>query len=190
MHGAPRAASAWQSEAGAVCRDSRPAQSPDARPGRNDPVIGRLLRSADFERVLRTQTRASSAHFAVYHLADRPSRPHKPAAAGELSTEVIPTLVEPVDDLLAQTPAGLWLGAVVPKRHARRAVTRTLLKRQIRSVVDARAGALLDGLWVVRLRAPFDKTRFPSAASDALRLCAREELGLLLSAAAQRAGSR
>ena len=99
-------------------------------------------------------------------------------------------MVEPVDDLLAQTPAGLWLGAVVPKRHARRAVTRTLLKRQIRSVVDARAGALLDGLWVVRLRAPFDKARFPSAASDALRLCAREELELLLSAAAQRAGSR
>ena len=28
--------------------------------------------------------------------------------------------------------AGVWLGAVVPKRHARRSVTRVLIKRQIR----------------------------------------------------------
>jgi ribonuclease P protein component len=153
-------------------------------------VIGRLLRSADFERVLRTRTRASSTHFAVHHLADRPSRPHKPAVADELSTEAVPILARPVDDLPAQAPERLWLGAVVPKRHARRAVTRTLLKRQIRSAVDASAGALLGGLWVVRLRAPFDKARFPSAASDALRLCAREELELLLNAAALRAGAR
>ena len=95
-----------------------------------------------------------------------------------------------MDDFLAHTPESLWLGAVVPKRHARRAVTRTLLKRQIRSVVDARADALLGGLWVVRLRAPFDKARFPSAASDALKQCAREELELLLSAAALRAATR
>jgi ribonuclease P protein component len=153
-------------------------------------VIGRLLRSADFERVLRTRSRASSTHFAVHHLADRPSQPQKPAAADELSTGVAPTLFEPVDDLLVQAPTGLWLGAVVPKRHARRAVTRTLLKRQIRSAVGARAGVLLGGLWVVRLRAPFDKARFPSAASNALRLCAREELELLLSAATLRASAR
>ena len=78
----------------------------------------------------------------------------------------------------------------MPKRHARRAVTRTLLKRQIRSVIGARAEALVGGLWVVRLRAPFDKARFPSAASDALRVCAREELERLLDAAALRASAR
>ncbi|MDP3824094.1 MAG: ribonuclease P protein component [Burkholderiales bacterium] len=153
-------------------------------------MIGRLLRSADFERVLRTRSWASSTHFAVHHLADRPSRPPKPAAASELSTEAAPIPVEPVDDFPASPPAGLWFGAVVPKRHARRAVTRTLLKRQIRSVIGARAEALTDGLWVVRLRAPFDKARFPSAASDALRSCAREELELLLDAAALRASTR
>ena len=95
-----------------------------------------------------------------------------------------------MDDFPPQHPAGLWFGAVVPKRHARRAVTRTLLKRQIRSVIGARAEALIGGLWVVRLRAPFDKARFPSAASDALRVCAREELERLLDAAALRAGTR
>jgi ribonuclease P protein component len=52
---------------------------------------------------------------------------------------------------------------VVPKRHARRAVTRCLLKRQIRAVVSGHADALARGLWVVRLRAPFDRAGFVSA---------------------------
>ena len=73
-----------------------------------------------------------------------------------------------------------WLGVVLPKRLARRAVTRTLLKRQIRSALGAREKALPGGLWVVRLRAPFDRAQFVSAASDALRRSAREELVQLL----------
>ena len=155
-------------------------------------MIGRLLRSSDFERVLRTRTRASSTHFAVHHLPGPPSLPHKPAGevgvlvkSGELSTGAAPTLVEPVDDLASGEQKGVGLGTVVPKRHARRAVTRTLLKRQIRLAVSARAGALLGGLWVVRLRAPFDKASFPSAASAALKTSARRELDLLLSNAAR-----
>ena len=79
----------------------------------------------------------------------------------------------------------LWLGSVVPKRHARRAVTRTLLKRQIRSVVAAHAASLPEGLWVVRLRAGFDRTAYPSAASNALRVAARAELERLLSRCAE-----
>jgi ribonuclease P protein component len=82
----------------------------------------------------------------------------------------------------------VWSGAVVPKRHARRAVTRSLLKRQIRSAIERHAEHLAFGLWVVRLRAPFDKSRFPSAASDALRCAARDELETLFSAATQPAG--
>ena len=82
-------------------------------------------------------------------------------------------------------PEGCWLGAVVPKRHARRAVTRTLLKRQIRSVAVAQPG-LAHGLWVVRLRSPFDRVAFSSAASDALRDCASQELAGVLADAARR----
>ena len=155
-------------------------------------MIGRLLRSTDFERVLRTRTRASSTHFALHHLLGLPSLPHKPmgqaeilASSSELSTGNAPRMLEPVDDLPSGAQRGVWLGTVVPKRHARRAVTRTLLKRQIRLAVSARAGALLGGLWVVRLRAPFDKVMFPSAASVALRTSARRELDLLLSSAAR-----
>jgi ribonuclease P protein component len=85
----------------------------------------------------------------------------------------------------AEPAAGLWLGAVVPKRHARRAVTRTLLKRSIRQAVAARADALPAGLWVVRLRAGFDRTLYPSAASEALREAARTELRALFERAAR-----
>jgi len=72
---------------------------------------------------------------------------------------------------------------VVPKRHARRAVTRSLLKRQIRLALQRHAPALPEGLWLVRLRGPFAPKLFPSAASDALRCAARDELEQLLARA-------
>ena len=74
----------------------------------------------------------------------------------------------------------LWLGAVVPKRHARRAVTRSLLKRQIHAAVATHADSMTAGLWVVRLRAGFDRAVFDSAASDALKRAAAAELDRLL----------
>jgi len=68
----------------------------------------------------------------------------------------------------------------VPRRHARRAVTRTLIKRQIRAALSRREapgqGPLRSGLWVVRLRAPFDRSSYTSAASSALRVAASGEL--------------
>ena len=90
-----------------------------------------------------------------------------------------------MDDFAEKTD--IWLGAVVPKRHARRSVTRTLLKRQIRAVVSRHAEVLGHGLWVIRLRAPFDRTVYASAASDALKCAARIELEQLLGRAARRA---
>ena len=80
----------------------------------------------------------------------------------------------------------LWLGLVVPKRHAKRAVTRTLLKRHIRAAVSHVAAVLAPGLWVVRLRMPFDRQEFVSAASDQLARVARDELAALMATAAAR----
>lgn len=91
---------------------------------------------------------------------------------------------------LGEPPVGVWLGAVVPKRHAKRSVTRSLLKRQIRCAIAGQESALAAGLWVVRLRAPFDRTQFVSAASDALKQAARLELRQLLASAAQRVAAR
>ncbi len=85
---------------------------------------------------------------------------------------------------MVKIPADHWVGCVVPKRHARRAVTRNLLKRQIRAALGRHAAALQPGLWLVRLRSPFVKTAFPSAASAALSSAAREELDRLLRRAA------
>ena len=96
-------------------------------------------------------------------------------------------MVRSVDDSVSMVDlpdsgvTGSWLGCVVPKRHARRAVTRTLLKRQIRSA--AAEARLAPGLWVIRLRAGFDRAAFPSAASNALQTAARGELNLLLAKA-------
>jgi ribonuclease P protein component len=97
----------------------------------------------------------------------------------------------PVDDP-AESPspkAGAWVGAVVPKRHAKRSVTRSLLKRQIRAAITRQyqhQAGLPDGLWVVRLRSPFPAKEFPSAASVVLQDLARSELDSLLADAVRR----
>lgn len=138
-------------------------------------MIGRLVHSADFQRLLATPAWSRSAHFAVHHLPVRPSvpaRPSKAAAEPELSTAPVDNIPQPVDDL----PSDHWLGAVLPKRLAKRAVTRNLLRRQIRAALDRHRGGLPPGLWVVRLRSGFARTEFLSAASDALRQAARAEL--------------
>jgi len=175
--------------------------------------LGRIVRPADYVRVLATPMRLRSPHFAVHHLEGRPLPTAKPATrtgavpgdpesthapvtaslSTELSTAGDDSVSRRVDDLPAE--AGeypdarvgpqRWLGLVVPKKHAKRAVTRTLVKRQIRNAAQACAPSLASGLWVVRQRAPFDAALFPSAASDALKQAARAELRALFERAAR-----
>jgi ribonuclease P protein component len=140
---------------------------------------GRLVHKADFERLLAARSRVRSAHFAVHHLPVAPSAPPKPVSrSGEakLSTSPAPTHPQAVDDL----SGGHWFGCVVPKRHARRAVMRSLLKRQIRGALHRHADALPAGLWLVRLRAAFPTTEFVSARSALLARAAAAELDGLL----------
>ncbi len=146
------------------------------------------MHKIDFERLLAAPARARSAHFACHHAAGRPAAPayrRSRAVAAELSTADAPVVTVPVDDCPpeATAAAGQWAGCVIPKRHARRAVTRNLLKRQIRAAFDRHASRLPAGLWVVRLKAPFAPGQFPSAASAALRAAARAELDTLLARA-------
>lgn len=143
-------------------------------------MIGCLNQKADFERLLASPAKSRSAHFAVHHVSDRPTparRPDKRLDSPELSTAPAPLVPELVDKF----PDDCWLGTVVPKRHARRAVTRSLLKRQIRAALRRHQACLAGGLWLVRLRQPFAAKQFPSAASPALREAARTELDALLS---------
>ena len=176
MRAAPRAASGWPSELRGLSASLK-AQRFGAL------VPARLVDKADFERLLGARPWARSAHFAVHHL---PVSPRVPAPAArlrapalvctELSTAPALACPLPVDDL----PTKRWLGCVVPKRHARRAVTRSLLKRQVNGAFERHAAALPLGLWLVRLRQPFPVARFPSARSEALRLAAHTELDVLL----------
>ncbi|MDP2004842.1 MAG: ribonuclease P protein component [Rubrivivax sp.] len=135
----------------------------------------RLVNKADFERLLGARPWARSMHFAVHHVSAAPARPARPANAlpdEELSTGPAPACPQPVDDC----PEAWWLGCVVPKRHARRAVTRSLLKRQVRGAFERHEPSLPQGLWLVRLRQPFAVSAFPSARSAALQEAARLEL--------------
>jgi ribonuclease P protein component len=150
-------------------------------------MLGRMQRSVDFERVLASPARARSAHFAAHHLPQAPSRAQgRPcrAESTELSTGDPEACTQAVDESASAPPERSWFGAVVPKRHARKAATRNLLRRQIRAAMDRHHGGLARGLWLVRLRAPFDGLRYRSAASQALRAAARSELDALLTRAA------
>lgn len=154
-------------------------------------MVGRILRSADFQRVLAVPPRSRSTHFAAHHVPACPSLPAKPQrkpVSTELSTGDAPTCPPAVDDTPAVSPAaapqGQWLGLVVPKKHARRAVTRNLIKRQMRAVMASAGAGLPDGLWVLRLKAPFDRQVYTSPASVPLLHAARDELQLLLQRAA------
>jgi ribonuclease P protein component len=80
-----------------------------------------------------------------------------------------------VDKVLGRS----WLGAMVPKRHARRAVTRNLLKRQIRAAFERHEAALPHGMWLVRLRRVFPPSEFVSARSALLAEAATDRLEVL-----------
>ena len=152
-----------------------------ARPSR---PLGRLVNKADFERLLAVRSSGRSAHFALHHVNASPvgaKRPSSDARPEQLSTGPAPVVAEIVDKL----PQQVWFGCVVPKRHARRAVTRNLLKRQVRGAFQRYAERLAAGLWLVRLRSPFATAEFVSAKSTALAKAACCELdGLLAQAAA------
>jgi ribonuclease P protein component len=142
---------------------------------------------------------ARSAHFSVHFAVPSLERKGRGAAApgavsADLSTGQAIEVVEPVDDFRAQaadqSPLVWRLGLVVPKKMARRSVTRSLIKHQTRELWRLHAPALQQagwvsvrqpvGNWVVRLKAPWPKAEFPSAASEPLKQLVRAELLAML----------
>ena len=79
----------------------------------------------------------------------------------------------------------MWLGAMVPKRWAKRAVTRNAIKRQIYAVSSEYADSYPHSAFVVRLRCAFSKAEFLSAMSDSLRHAVRIEIQTLMKAGAK-----
>jgi ribonuclease P protein component len=143
-------------------------------------MIGRLLHKSDFERLLAVPPCSRSAHFAVHYLYARPKAGDS-SDVEKLYTGAAPDLTRTVDNYLSHW----WLGTVVPKRHAPRAVTRNMLRRQVRAAMHRNQRHLRPGLWLVRLRQPFARSSFVSADSPALRGAVAVELERLF----QRAGA-
>ena len=134
----------------------------------------RLKTRAQFQAAMAGGTVARTAHFALHRLV----LDAKPAAHLSLAEA---KHAKPLFD--APVPV-VWLGAMAPKRWARRAVTRNAIKRQIYNVAAALEPQLLIAAHVVRLRAAFDRKLFVSATSDALKTAVRDELLQLFARAA------
>lgn len=75
---------------------------------------------------------------------------------------------------------GTWLGAMVPKRWAKRAVTRNAIKRQIYDLGGSLNKQFPEAAFLVRLRQEFSRQIFSSASSPALKAAVRAELLVLL----------
>ena len=116
------------------------------------------------------ETVSRTVHFALHRSAlDAVSDKPGPGSIG-------PQALFVVRNLPADAPQQPWIGAVVPKRWARRAVTRNAIKRQIYAVAQEFDSQLPSAAHVVRLRTAFDRKAFPSAESDALKRVVRAEL--------------
>ena len=127
----------------------------------------RLKSRPQFQAVLAGSILARTSHFAL----------HRVALSASPDDDACQTLFA-VDDV--------WLGAMVPKRWARRAVTRNTIKRQVYTVTQEFESSLSHAAHVVRLRSGFDRQHFVSATSDALKAAVRAELQQLFAMAAKR----
>ncbi len=139
-----------------------------------------MLRGAEhFTALLSGRPVSRTEHFAAYFAASQRS-------TDKLSTSTANMQMQAVDG--GPPGAGLVLGFVIPKRHAKRAVTRVAIRRQMRAAVARHGAGLAAGEWALRLRVPWDPKRFRSATSAGLVAAIRAELdALLLGAAARRA---
>ena len=120
-------------------------------------ALQRLKSKPQFQAVMAGPPVAKTSHFAL-HLASLDAK------CGEV--------------LLFAQPVP-WLGVLIPKRWAKRAVTRNTIRRQIYEVARMREAALPQAAMVVRLRSEFSRKQFISATSDALKGAVRTELQAL-----------
>ena len=142
----------------------------------------RLKTRPQFQATMAAGTAARTAHFALHRL---PLPLATPLSGPDCTPAVCQS--QALFALPAGAPTGPWLGAMVPKRWARRAVTRNAIKRQIYAVAAERRAELPHAAHVVRLRAAFDRKQFVSASSDALKSAVRAELQQLFARAARAA---
>lgn len=161
MPAAPRAASAWLSE------PDPPAPAVPV-PVTSFPgceaasLMQRLTSRPQFQAVMAGSTVSRTPHFAL----------HRSDLDSSQAVRPLFPIAEP------------WLGVLLPKRWAKRAVTRNSIRRQIYEAARVHGSLLPTAAYVVRLRSAFNRESYPSATSDALKQAVRNELDTLLTRAA------
>ena len=141
----------------------------------------RLKTRPQFQAALSGGTVSRTPHFALHRL----SLPESLLTGDTSATQGTPSGSN------TDTPGPLfktqdvWLGAMVPKRWARRAVTRNTIKRQIYAISAQFEVRLPCAAHVVRLRSEFDRRQFISATSPLLKNAVRLELEQLFERAAK-----
>jgi ribonuclease P protein component len=134
--------------------------------------VQRLKTRPQFQAVLAGSIVARTTHFALHRNA--------------LDAKAVQAKAEAQLDARALFPVqATWIGAMVPKRWAKRAVTRNAIKRQIYTVSDDFSQQYPLAAYVVRLRREFSRKEFISASSEQLKLAVRAEVQALLQAGAQ-----
>ncbi len=124
----------------------------------------RLQTRPQFQAVLAGNVIAKTEHFALHRNRLDAVAPPAPA-------------LFPVPDV--------WIGAMVPKRWAKRAVTRNAIKRQIYTVSADFLPHDLNhpqAAFLVRLRREFSRQEFTSATSSRLKEAVRAEVVALMQA--------
>ncbi|WP_090139806.1 ribonuclease P protein component [Limnohabitans sp. DM1] len=129
----------------------------------------RLKTRPQFQATLAGGTVSRTAHFALHRLSLAATTDTTLAQADQVGPA--PSQEQALFEL-----ADVWLGAMVPKRWARRAVTRNAIKRQIYNVSEHFGDRLPVAAHVVRLRTTFDRKQFISATSEPLKQAVRQEL--------------
>ncbi len=129
----------------------------------------RLQTRPQFQAVLGGLIIAKTEHFALHRSALTDTALRLPDGSRHGNVRLFP-----VDEF--------WLGAMAPKRWAKRAVTRNAIKRQIYSVSADFECLYPRAAFVIRLRHEFSRRVFVSASSDTLKAAVRDELSALLEA--------
>lgn len=135
-------------------------------------LVQRLQTRPQFQAVLAGAIVAKTMHFALHRNAlDARAVQAQPGKRLD-----VPALF-PIQDF--------WIGAMVPKRWAKRAVTRNAIKRQIYTVSADFLHQYPQAAFVVRLRRDFSRTEFVSASSEQLKQAVRAEVQALMQAGAK-----
>lgn len=145
----------------------------------------RLKTRPQFQAALSGGTVSRTPHFALHRL-------NLPESQPLADTQVPQAAPSGTSNAPSSAPSSalfhsqeVWLGAMVPKRWARRAVTRNAIKRQIYAISADFEVRLPCAAHVVRLRSEFDRKQFISATSPMLKQAVRLELEQLFERAAR-----